>query len=180
MFSLMNQTIETRDVFLKEPLVRNCKKLLNHLKSHVAGAIVVGHKMSGKSQMLAFLEQLLLHQRNQGEKVYVAKASLIREGDSAPPINLAQFYRWIKERIIKPAGLVERCKKTLGIHGDLKDALKHFQEHEYESMEYWAYELLQTYMELDHDQNPLLGVVKMLMLAIQKTFQRGELCIRAG
>jgi hypothetical protein len=100
-----------RSVFLLKPLLKCSTKIMNRAAFGV-GAIVVGHKMSGKSQSLEFLIQMLKYVASQQEtKFYGFKVSMKTEGTQPPSSNLDLFVLF-RKNVLK-AGVVDACQQLL-------------------------------------------------------------------
>jgi hypothetical protein len=97
-----------------KPLFRISRKILARSLSRGVGAILVGHKMSGKSLTLEFLYQFLNHVAKEKKfNFYGFKISLKTQatGDG-PPQTFNQMFRQVNQYICK-AGLIEACKSLL-------------------------------------------------------------------
>ena len=103
-----------QDMFLLEPLFDNAKKIIAQLAIFRVGAVVVGHKMSGKSQTLEFLMQFwreLAQQRD--NKLYGVNLSMKKEGEGSgsPDTYKAMFELFHKH--VWDVGVLKACRTML-------------------------------------------------------------------
>ncbi|MFM7985507.1 MAG: hypothetical protein ACKPKO_39950, partial [Candidatus Fonsibacter sp.] len=96
-----------RDLFLLDPLVRNTEHILDRMAAGHAGAVVVGHKMGGKSQTLHFIEQFCRFiAKVKQMKVFGFKLSFKTEGMASPPESYQELF-YLFDKHMFAAGVIE-------------------------------------------------------------------------
>jgi hypothetical protein len=111
--SVMKDTTAAKDTFLVGPLVRNTIKILEQVATVRVGAVVVGHKMSGKSQTLEFLVQFLRFVASKTKtKFYGFKVAFTTEGGNAPPQSYQEVFHLFHKHVFK-VGALKACTALL-------------------------------------------------------------------